>query len=486
MGAFKKINKKYIFNKINFGFLAVVFLLCNCSASLKTATKNNKKFNVILIVADDLGRNDLGCYGNTFIETPNLDAIANNGVKCHNAYSAAPLCSPSRASIITGNNPARINLTEHLHGYAAAGPKQKLITPKIETGLPASLTTIPEALNTAGYKTAHFGKWHLGMGPSSPSAQGFQLVYGGGAEGLPKSFFYPFFNGTPYPALLNDTKEGDYLDDALTTRALKFLQNNKDNNFFMELNFYAPHVPIQGKPNLVEKYKNKRANTGFTGLPNDEYAAMVESVDANVGRVIEFLKQNNLSENTIVMFISDNGGLDVEEVPAFAKHTPPTTNNPLKGGKGYIYEGGIRAPLLIWAPAFIKTAKNENAIISSDDIFNTTMELAQVNIKSPDGQSIVPILNNKTLKAKDFYLHFPHYSPQRGKPGGVLRRGNLKLIEWYEDDKVELYDLEADPGENKNIAIENTGQVKKMLKALRKWKKSVAASEVKPNPNYVE
>ena len=317
-------------------------------------------------MADDLGRNDLASYGNQFIETPNLNALASEGIRFTNAYAAAPLCSPSRASIITGNNPARINLTEHLHGYSPPTPKQKLITPRIETGLPPQLTTIPEALKPAGYATAHFGKWHLGKGASSPASNGFDMVYGGGEEGLPKSFFYPFFNGKPYPDLLADTKEEDYLDDALTTKAISFMQEKKDTRFFLELNFYSPHVPIEGKPVLVQKYAAKRVVINYKGLPEDEYAAMVENIDYNVGRVIKFLKENALDKNTLVIFTSDNGGLNVEEVPAFAKHTPPTTNAPLRGGKGYLYEGGIREPWIMWMPSVVKKGRVDPTIITTD------------------------------------------------------------------------------------------------------------------------
>jgi arylsulfatase A len=462
-----------------------VIALYSCGSLKKsTAQQTQQKYNIILIVADDLGRNDITPYGNTFIETPRLMAMANEGIKFTSGYAAAPLCSPTRASIITGNNPARINLTEHLHGYAPAGPNQKLVTPKIETGLPPQLTTIPEVLNEHGYTTAHFGKWHLGAGATSPAASGFKLVYGGGAEGLPNSFFYPFFNGKPYPKLLADTKEGDYLDDALTTKAINFISQKKDSAFFIELNFYAPHVPIQGKPALVEKYKQKRLATNYTGLPEDEYAAMVENIDYNAGRVIDYLKQNGLDKNTFVLFTSDNGGLDVQEVPAFAKFTPPTSNAPLRGGKGYLYEGGIRAPWLMWMPAVINAARVETTLVTTDDIFNTCMQLAIVKKSSADGVGLLPVIQGKKLPKRDYFLHFPHYSPQRGKPGAVIRRGNYKLIEWYEDGKIELFDLSKDESEANNIAAQNKKLVRTLKTALDKWRKKVDAKFATPNPIY--
>lgn len=467
-----------------FFYTVLFFLGCNTSKKVQTGTAITERKNIIIILADDLGRNDLACYGNRFIETPNLDAMAGDGMQFMHAYSAAPLCSPTRASIITGNNPARINLTEHLHGYSPAGPKQKLITPKIETGLPVQLTTIPEALKPAGYVTAHFGKWHLGGGASSPAAQGFSTVYGGGVEGLPKSFFYPFFHGTPYKDLLADTKEGDYLDDALTSKAIQYISSKKDSSFFIELNFYAPHVPIEGKPALVNKYKQKRQEKNYKGLPEDEYAAMVENIDYNVGRLINYLKENGLDKNTVVLFVSDNGGLDVQEVPAFAKHTPPTTNAPLRGGKGYIYEGGIRAPWIVWAPSVITKNKQQHTLVTTDDVFNTCMQLANVKANSPDGVSIVPLLQGKKIADRNYYLHFPHYSPQHGKPGAVVRSGNYKLIEWYEDGKLELYDLSNDEGEKKNIAESNPEIVQRLKTDLDSWKKNAGAKMTQPNPGY--
>lgn len=456
------------------------FFACSGTKQIQFAAPKEKQ-NIILILADDLGRGDIAPYGNNFIETPNLTAMAAEALQFNNAYTAAPLCSPTRASIITGCNPARMNLTEHLHGYAPAGPNQKLVTPKIETGLPPQLTTIAEALLPVGYKTAHIGKWHLGMGPSSPANSGYQLVYGGGAEGLPNSFFYPFFNGKPYPNLLANSKEGDYLDDVLTSRAIEFI-NNQTDPFYLELNFYAPHVPIQGKPYLVKKYQDKKVRTKNSTI-EPEYAAMVEAIDVNIGRVIQALKEKGLDKNTTVIFLSDNGALDVMEVPAFAKFTPPTSNKPLRGGKGYIYEGGIKAPLLIWSPS-LKLKGTSEALVTTDDIFNTCMDLALLPEKSPDGQSILQSLGNKKVKSRNFYMHFPHYSPQRGSPGALVISGKYKLLEWYETNAVELYNLQLDPGEVTNIATQNKEVVAALKQSLDQWRKSVNAQMPTLNPIY--
>jgi Sulfatase/TonB dependent receptor len=309
---------------------------------------------------------------------------------------------------------------------------------------------------------------------------------GDGLEGLPKTFFYPFFHGKPYPNLLNDTKEGDYLDDALTNKAMQFIMQKKDSTFFMELNFYAPHVPIEGKPSLVEKYKNKRTKTGYKGLPEDEYAAMVENIDYNVGRLIKHLKASNLDKKTIVIFTSDNGGLHVQEVPAFAKHTPPTKSDPMKGGKGYVYEGGIKTPWIIWMPAMIKKGREDASIVTTDDIFNTCMNLALVDKKSPDGMSLMPIIKGESFKNRPYFLHFPHYSPQHGLPAAVMRQGDFKLIEWYETGDIELFNLSKDEGESTNIAASNAALVTEMKTALAAWRKDMGAKMTTLNPNYVK
>jgi arylsulfatase A len=480
-----------IFKSMVSGMTVVLFLSmingsCTSSKNIKNNIDISSPYNIIVILADDLGRNDLACYGNKFIETPRLDQMAKEGLQYMNAYAAAPLCSPTRASIITGVNPTRINLTEHLHGYSPPGPNQKLITPRIAGGLPTELTTIPEALKPNGYATGHFGKWHLGGGPSSPAANGYEYVYGGGEQGLPNSFFYPFFNGNPYKDLTADTKEGDYIDDALTTKALSYITTNKSKPFFITLNFYAPHVPIQGKPSLVKKYEDKRSKTGYKGLPENEYAAMVENIDYNVGRVLDHLKSEGLSQNTFVLFTSDNGGLDVEEVPAFAKYTPPTQNNPLKAGKGYIYEGGIRSPWIIAAPSLIKKPSQVKNLVSTDDVFNTCMELAQVKNQSPDGMSFLPSVKGMEQKDRDYYVHFPHYSPQRGRPGAAIISGKYKLIEWYETNKIELFDLSKDQGESTDISESNKAQVFSMKAKLDKWRTSLDAKMTSPNPIYVK
>lgn len=467
-------------NTINLVTLLALLLNYGC----KSEEKPSPRPNIILIVADDLGWGDLSCYGNTFIETAHLDKLSEQGLRFTNAYAAGPLCSPTRASIVTGINPARLNLTEHIHGHHPTPPSQQLVTPKTAQGLPLDASTIGEALQKVGYTTGHIGKWHLGGGKFSPANRGYDLAFGGSWAGLPGSFFYPFFNGDAYPELKENSKEGDYLTDKLTDKALSFIVDNREIPFFLALNFYAPHVPIEGKPELVEKYRNKRGDEPDSLLPNVHYAAMVEAIDQNVGRILNQLEKIDLSQRTIVLFTSDNGGLHVREVPAFDKHTPPTTNTPLKDGKGYLHEGGIRIPLIIRNPFSAVKGKEINTPVITDDLFNTIMAMVGSGATTEDGLDLTPLLYGKAIKERNLYWHFPHYSPQSGLPGSIVRSGKYKLITWYETGEMALYDLEKDLGERDNLLEENPDLVEEMQHALDLWLKKVNAKMPEKNPEF--
>lgn len=441
--------------------------------------------NIVLIVADDMGYNDLASYGNDFIATPNLDRLAQQGIRFTDGYAAAPLCSPSRASLLTGLHPISVNITEHIHGNQPPGPNQKLKTPPVEQQLNLEFQTTAELLKAKNYRTAHIGKWHLGGGQFKPEFQGFDLNIAGAWNGLPNSFFYPFFPLGQKPEIQDDAKEGDYLTDILTNKAMEFIQENKDSTFFLNLNYYSPHVPIEGKEELVEKYRKKRGNDDESILPNIHYAAMIESIDQNVGRIMEQLEALGLAENTLIIFTSDNGGLSVQEVPAFAKHTPPTDNGELREGKGYVYEGGIREPFIVRWPKTIAAGKTDNTPVIAQDLFNTFAEIVNAEERTNDGTSLLPLFQNKPLKERGLLWHLPHYSPQHGKPATAYRYGDWKLLYFYEDERYELYNLAEDVSESNNMAELRTDVFQDLKAKMDSTLQAMGAKFPEPNPNYV-
>ena len=325
----------------------------------------------------------------------------------------------------------------------------------------------------------------MGGGKFSPQHQGYDLNIAGAWNGLPNSFFYPFFKMGEKPEIQNDSKEGDYLTDVLTTKAIEFITKEKDSTFFLSLNFYSPHVPIEGKEELVEKYRKKRGNDDESILPNIHYAAMVESIDQNVGRVMQILKELKIDKNTIVVFTSDNGGLSVQEVPYFAKHTPPTDNGFLREGKGYVYEGGIREPFIVTWPEFIKPNQVNDEPVIAQDLFNTFTALAGVDQSTQDGESLVPIFKGEKLKERGLLWHLPHYSPQHGKPSTAYRYGDYKLLHFYEDDHYEFYNLKTDVGETKDISTVEPEKFKSVKEKMEAELKRLNAKFPEPNPNYI-
>lgn len=479
----KDMNLKSIF------LLAIYCLITiGCKNGKNLTNQNLEKHtqpNIILIVADDMGWFDLGCYGNQFIESPNLDQMAKEGIRFTDGYAAAPLCSPSRASLVTGLHPIAVNITEHIHGNQPAGPNQKLQTPPVNQQLNLEFVTIPEVLKTKNYISAHIGKWHLGGGKFTPEHQGYDLNIAGAWNGLPNSFFYPFFPMGEKPEIQNDAKEGNYLTDVLTNKAIEFITKQQNGPFFLSLNFYSPHVPIEGKDVLVEKYRKKRGNDDETIMPNIHYAAMVESIDQNVGRIIKTLKALGLEENTLVVFTSDNGGLSVQEVPAFAKHTPPTDNGVLRDGKGYLYEGGIREPFIVKWPRKIKPNQVNETPVIAQDLFNTFVDVTGAQGKTNDGLSLMPVFNGKALAQRGLLWHLPHYSPQHGKPASAFREGDWKILHFYETDSYELYNVRKDMAETFNLAETNLEKLQEMKLKMNNMLHKMNAKFPEPNPNYV-
>ena len=460
---------------------ALIYAFCRPANSATTTLEDPP--NIILIVTDDLGLADLAVYGNDFIETPRLDAMAANGLRYTQAYCAAPICSPSRAAIQTGLYPARIAMTEHTRGTPPVDPCQPVIPPKSAGRLAFAYTTIGESLLEAGYNTHYIGKWHLGGFNHVPINQGYETSLAAGGQGLPASFFPPFFNNN-YPELVATGEP--YLTDALTTLAVQTIPDGPtDTPFFLDLNYYSPHVPIEGPPDLVAKYEALAPNDPDF-LPRPEYAAMVERIDQQVGRLLDTLDARGLLENTLVMFTSDHGPLTVEEVPAFAQHTPPTTAGEFRAGKGYVYEGGLRVPLIAHWPAMLQPAVVDEPNTNLDYL-PTFAALADAPLPDVlDGEVITSLANSiPPVEDRTFYWHFPHYSPQRGNPAGMIRRGDYKLIQWYSDvDSVSLYNLAEDVGEMTNLADAEPALTAELLEDYEAWKVEVGARPAVDNPAF--
>lgn len=435
--------------------------------------------NVVVILADDMGWADLGSYGSRLHRTPHLDALAARGVRFTDAYAAAPVCSPSRAALLTGRSPARLRLTDWLPGRAD-GPSQKMLRPAIRRALPLEESALPELLGRAGYVSAHVGKWHLGGRGFGPAEQGFALNVAGDHHGTPVSYFYPYSRGAEFTPGLEEGRPGEYLTDRLTSEAERFIERNRERPFFLQLWHFAVHIPMRAKPEKVEKYR-ALVRPG-AAQANATYAAMVESLDESVGRVVAKLRELSLLEDTLIIFTSDNGGLDVEEGP----NTPATSNAPLRAGKGRLYEGGIRVPLIVHWPAAVKPGAACGAPVTGADLFATVAEAAGLRqTTGVDGVSLLPLLRGACAGAgRALFWHYPHYSNQGGRPGGAVRLGQYKLIESYEDGRVELYDLARDPGETRDLAAERPRRVLHLKRALRRWRERVGAQTMRPNPDY--
>lgn len=445
--------------------------------------------NVLFILADDLGWADLGCYGSKFYETPNLDRLAKQGMRFTDAYAAANVCSPTRAAIMTGKHPARLHLTDWLTGRPDR-PDQKLNRPQFQMFLPLAEVTIAEALQAAGYRTAFIGKWHLGEESQYwPEHQGFDLNIGGCGKGHPPSYFSPY--GIPN---LKDGPPGESLNERLTAEALKFLEQSKDKPFFLYLSHYAVHTPLQARPATISKYTAKAATLKSEGpefladngrevrqIQNHAvYGAMVEELDASIGRVLDKLNELGLATNTIVIFTSDNGGLSTAE-------GSPTSNLPLRTGKGWGYEGGVREPLIIRWLGVTPAGSVSRAQTISMDFYPTILQMLGMSPRPQqhvDGQSIVVALKGGSLPERPLFWHYPHYSNQGGAPHGAVRLGNYKLIEWYEDMKVELFDLQADLGELHDLARQLPDQANELRALLHDWRKRVNTQMPTPNPAY--
>jgi arylsulfatase A-like enzyme len=429
--------------------------------------------NIILILIDDMGWRDLGCTGSDLYRTPHVDALAGGGMRFTQAYAAAPICSPTRASLLTGQHPARLSMTDWLPGRRDM-PSQKLLRPQIANHLPDDSITLAEALQTRGYRTAHIGIWHLGGAEHGPEKNGFDVNIGGTQAGSPPGGYFKF--NTPTLKL----KPGEYLTDRLTDEAVRFIDEHRQQPFFIYLAHYAVHIPLQPKEEVAARYRNQiDADAIHT---NAIYAAMVESVDDSVGRIMRKLDELSLGENTIVVFTSDNGGLSVRE----GANTPDTSNHPARTGKGYLYEGGIRVPLLIRWPAAVKAGSNCEVPVASADLYSTLIAAADAEGNHVvDGQSLLPLLKQQDgFQPRALYWHYPHISNQGGKPSSAIRKGEWKLVEFFEDGRRELFNLRDDPSESRDQSDKNRQKADELAAELVRWRKTTGARLPTPNPDY--
>ncbi|MCE5249696.1 sulfatase [bacterium] len=439
-----------------------------------------RKPNFVFILIDDLGWKDLSCYGSTFYETPNIDRLAAQGMKFTDAYAACPVCSPTRASIMTGKYPARLHVTDWIKGHVA--PKAKLRVPDWTMYLDLDEVTIAEALKPEGYVSASVGKWHLGDEAYYPEKQGFDVNIAGYWAGQPPTYFSPYTvdrewnNRIP---TLEGGSEGEYLTDRLTDEALKFIENAKGRPFFLYLSHYAVHTPIEGKERLIEKYKAK-VKPG-QDQNNPVYAAMIESVDESVGHVLNKLDELGIADNTIVIFMSDNGGLS-----GIGDWNHITSNAPLREGKGTPYEGGVREPMIVRWPGAVRPGSTCSVPVSSIDFYPTMLEMAGIGVvsgRTVDGVSLVPLLEQTgPIRREALYWHYPHYHITT--PFGSVRTGEFKLIEFYEDGRLELYNLRDDIGEQHDLVNEMPDKSRELKTMLDDWRSAVGAQMMTPNPDY--
>jgi arylsulfatase A-like enzyme len=490
--------------KLNVSLILGLLFLASWSCTGPEKSKSGP--NVIFILVDDLGWTDLGCYGSTFYETPNIDHLAGESMRFTSAYAACPVCSPTRASIMTGKYPARTGVTDWIPGrqsYLAGLPCDKMLSREFKMEIELEEFTIAEAMKQAGYSTFFAGKWHLGEDSIYwPEHQGFDTNKGGWSVGSPKGgYFSPYENPR-----LKDGPDGENLTDRLTDESIRFMEDHATEPFFLYLSFYTVHNPQQGKPELVEKYNKKIESEGLDpatmettdrewikyapargryveriqqGHPT--YAAMIETLDSNVGRLMQKVSELGLEENTLVIFMSDNGGLSTSE-------GSPTSNLPLRGGKGWMYEGGIREPMMIKWPGSGSEGSLSDVPVISTDFYPTILEITGLEAipgQHMDGVSIAPLLTgNGNLQERPLFWHYPHYSNQGGKPGAAIRLRDFKLIEYFDPGWVELYNLAEDLGEKNNLAEKMPEKTEEMLQLLHSWQKEVGAEGMDPNPNF--
>jgi len=472
---------------------ALILSLSLCVNPFAAHGKEAPLPNIILILADDMGWTGSGCYGSDLHLTPNIDKLAASGVRFTNAYSASPVCSPTRASIMTGRYPARQHITIWMESAKRQGTR-KLLEPLAEDKLAQSATTIAEVLNTAGYYCAHVGKWHLGDASNYPEVHGFDINIGGTHWGAPQTFFYPFTGSSLFgkefryvPDLEPGGKTGDYLTDRLTDKALELIDRFAGKRpLFLNLSYHTVHTPIEGKPELTAAWKTRLKPD--LHHKNPDYAAMVQSLDENVGRVLSLIEKKGIADNTIVIFFSDNGGYIGNQ-----KNTKlaVTDNTPLRSGKGSLYEGGVRIPFIVKWPGHTPEGAVTDQAIFTCDLYPTILKMTGLSgdaehNKILDGIDLTSLLKNpkSKLPGRTLYFHYPHYYPTTD-PASSLLEGDWKLIEYYDDTQaIELYNLADDLGETTNLANKEAKTTRRLQQKLHSWLDAVDAQKPTLNPNY--
>lgn len=451
----------------------LLLLLAVTGGWAERAVAADTRWNIVLILVDDLGATDLGCTGSTFHQTPHIDRLAAEGLRFTTAYSACTVCSPTRASLLTGQYPARLHITDWIAGHKR--PHARLRVPDWTMHLPRETMNLAKALKTADYATASIGKWHLGGREFYPEHQGFDRNIAGTDRGQPPRYVSPY--GIP---TLPDGPPGEFLTDRESAEAVRFIRENRDRPFFLYLPHHAVHTPLAGKPEVIARYR-ARATPGAPQR-NATYAALLESVDDCVGTLRKTLSELALADRTVIVFTSDNGGL------LGGPQNPITRNLGLRAGKGSAYEGGVRVPLIVLWPGVTRAGSTSDVPVITADLYPTLLAIA--GVPNPpghvvDGTSLVPALQGATtLNRADLFWHYPHYHPGGATPYGAIRRDSWKLIEFYEDDRLELYDLARDPMETRNLAAREPDRARQLRESLTEWRQRVGAQMPTPNPDY--
>lgn len=441
--------------------------------------REKPKPNIILFFIDDLGWTDLGCYGSDLYETPHIDQLASEGIRFTNAYAACTVCSPSRAALMTGKYPARLHLTDWIQGHKR--PNAKLKVPDWQMYLDTTELTIAEALKKGGYITAIFGKWHLGDDPVYwPQEQGFDVNIGGYRWGAPGSYFYPYHGykrDSLHPPNLEHGEDGEYLTDRLTDETIRFLEKYRDQPFFIYFPHYAVHTPIQAHDSLTAYFEAK-VHPGLRHR-NAAYAAMIQSVDESVGRIREKIEQLGLDGNTAIFFTSDNGGLELRQI---------TDNGVIRAGKGSAYEGGVRVPFIAMIPGVTLAGIESHVPVIGMDLYPTILNLAGLPVVEHDGKNLLPHLRsaNEPVNRSTIFWHYPHYHQGGATPYSAMRKDNYKLIEFFEDGRLELYDLSRDIGEETDLSDSLPDLTNQLHQELQVWRGEVDAQYPSENPNYNE